>query len=287
MTFHKTKTVLVFGLSILTATSALALNKSASPAASATASASEEASEKRSDATIDPVIAVEIERMTSQGLVGQRIEDATRLRQIESQTNFWAKVAALYERLGVEQFKKQFPELAAQLEGSPIEINAKTALLEAKAREKDARENLEGVEAAPVAMRSDGSMNAPANFPQIPLPGAKATPADDVIEGEMDEDVAALLKEMNDRLAIAEKKAAQAASMAKAAKAAPKIPEKSISLRALMGGSGDYAAKIVYGTDELKVRSGDTLSQGVKVLSIDATSLTIDRNGDVSKLSLK
>lgn len=226
---------------------------------------------------VDPVAKADLERLDREGVVGKQARLGEEILIINRQIRRAEAIKELLGYLGVEGFKKEYPELAEQLKDSPILLEAD--LNRAKILAEIAAIGTEE-EAKPLAARDDGSSFFSQNGLAMPRDTPIATPSLFTEEGELDPALSEIIAQ---KVAEATAKLAENAPIDTGASAAA----QPISLREVYGLSGSLYAIIVYGDERIRVAEGDELPSGVQVKAIDPDSITILRDGVETRIQIK
>lgn len=123
---------------------------------------------------VDPVAKADLERLDREGVVGKQARLGEEILIINRQIRRAEAIKELLGYLGVEGFKKEYPELAEQLKDSPILLEAD--LNRAKILAEIAAIGTEEEEAKPLAARDDGSSFFSQNGLAMPRDTPIATP---------------------------------------------------------------------------------------------------------------
>lgn len=247
------------------------------------------ATEFASGNEVDPVTAAATNLVRDTGLIARQSDMGEGLLLMERQLNFAENVNQLISIMGPDVEIEVAPGVyqsyadtpagrKAELELLRLEQEAQFANLdfELKLKEREAALIIppEGTEFGPdgelLPLRSDGG-----EFQDIN--GAPATGAVDPLTGL---DQAALD-------ALTAKVTEQVKATMPQPEAAPAEPVPLYSLREIFGSEGDYLAVISSGNDRVRVRAGDDLPNGIKVLAVGDDYVEIETDGVTSRLSIR
>ena len=231
--------------------------------------------------SIDPIAREDLERLDRLGIVGAQARIGEDILIIDRQIRRAEAIQSLIGYLGVEGFKLEYPQLAADLEGSPILLQADLTKAQLLAEIRAANSNDEVAEETPKP-RDDGSsffdqanMQPPQLSPNgrpLPTGGTGAQVLDPAIAALIAEEVAKATESL-----IAEEEAR--------VEAEPEyVP---ISLREVYGLNGQLYAIIIHGDERIRVTAGDRLPNDTLIQSIEPEAMTILRRGQETTIRIR
>lgn len=237
--------------------------------------------ERDFQATVDEVAKADTLRLDRYGIVSKQADIMEQKLILEGQISHAKSVEQLVELLGVDAFRLMYPELAKQLEGSPILLDAD---LKRAQIQREIQEALEGpsdsVVEAPKA-RDDGSSFFDPTYVAPPSANARQTAA--APDAPSQSEIVELI-----RKELSSMQGAPTLDTGGAQTAAPLAPiDIPVSLREVYGLAGNFSAVIVHGEERIRVREGDLLPNDTIVQQIDETSITILRHGKPIKIQIR
>ncbi len=216
------------------------------PEASVTAEAVEELKRSLPD-DIEPVTAEEVKRLDRLGVLTRQKAVGEDILIIERELRRAETINGLIDLMGVEGFKKSFPDLYDLMKDSPVMLQAEIKHTELShdltAAKIPPGERDKEPEPEPVR-RDDGSSFFA--MPQAEAPGMDLADLDMPVR-----DVEVPV---------------------------PEVQEAPISLREIYGSGSDYYAIITHGDERIRVTAGDELPGNTKVISVGDSYIDLIRN---------
>ncbi|MBW3243604.1 hypothetical protein KUV57_13100 [Epibacterium sp. DP7N7-1] len=230
--------------------------------------------------SIDQISREDLERLDRLGVVGAQARIGEDILIINQHIRRAAAIKSLIGYLGVEGFRLQYPQLAAELKDSPIlleaDLNKAQILADIRAANSDEKE----VKPVPKP-RDDGSSffdQTSTNPPNL-SPSGRPLPNGQGNTKELDPMIAALI--------AAEVDKATEDLVHEEALVKPSNDYVPISLREVYGLSGELHAIIIHGEERIRVRAGDKLPNDTLIQSIEPDVITILRRGQETQIRIR
>ncbi|MCW3782572.1 hypothetical protein [Defluviimonas salinarum] len=241
---------------------------------------------------VDPLVGDHMQRLDRFGVISRQSDLGEDILIIDREIKRAESISTLLTYMGIDGFKKTYPELAELMENSPVVLRAELDKQTLKKEIEAAKSDLEQAVAAnnAPAPRDDGS-----SF--FELPGAAAAadgrPAPTLGGITPLADPAAIDMAALAALGIAAPGALPAPAgeilteTPEVAPAEPEIKDIPISLREVYGVSDDFTAVIMHGDERIRVRAGDALPNDTVIEFVGEDYIKLKRRGETVRVQIR